>query len=341
MAKRTYTIGKLPLDVLERLLARAPILDRRVRVGPRVGVDAAVIDCGANCLVLKSDPITFAADRIGWYAVHVNANDIATMGARPRWLLVTALLPEGAATRRLVERIFDDLSEACRALGVSLCGGHTEVTGGLDRPILCGHMIGEVERRRLVVPDRVRVGDRVLLARGIAIEGTAVAAHERRAAVERALGTMMARRARQLLDRPGISVVKAALAANDAARVHAMHDPTEGGLAMGLYELARAARIGLAIDRDAIPILPETSALCGKFRLDPLKLLASGALVIVCAPKAVRVIRQALERDGVPVAEIGVVRPRRAGVTLAGKGRARKISSFSVDEIARFLAQRA
>lgn len=339
MKGESLSAGKLPLDVLARLVARAPVLDRRVRVGPAIGVDAAVIDFGRTCLVLKSDPITFAVDRIGWYVVHVNANDIAAMGARPRWFLVTALLPEAETDQNRIDKLFDELARACRALDISLCGGHTEITPGLTRPILCGHMVGEVERHTLVLPTRIRPGDRVLLARGIAIEGTAVAARERPVAVRKALGFSVMRRARRLLDTPGISVVRPALTANEAGGVHAMHDPTEGGLAMGLLELAHAAGVGLRIRRDAVSILPETSALCRAFSLDPLRLLASGALVIVCARSAVHRLCRALEVQDIPVAEIGHVCERTKGVVIEGDGRTERIRRFSSDEIVRFLAQ--
>lgn len=120
-------VGKLPPDLLERLLSQHPCRDPRVLVGPRVGEDAAVIEFGDRLLVAKSDPITFATDLIGWYAVHVNANDLAVTAATPCWFMATVLLPEGGEPS-LVEDIFDQIQRACAELGVSLVGGHTEVT---------------------------------------------------------------------------------------------------------------------------------------------------------------------------------------------------------------------
>src|SRR2546428_11951096 len=145
--------GKLPNTMLERLLARVQHRDPRVILGPGIGRDAAVIDTGGpKLLVAKSDPITFATDLIGWYAVHVNANDIACTGAAPSWFLATILLPDGAS-EEMAEAIFDQIANACEELGVELVGGHTEVTYGLERPIVAGAMLGEVERDRLVRPD--------------------------------------------------------------------------------------------------------------------------------------------------------------------------------------------
>ena len=140
--------GKLPAELLERLLAGVVRRDPRVLLGPALGEDAALIDMGDRVLVAKADPVTFATDRIGWYAVHVNANDVACTGARPAWFLATILLPEGA-TEALAEEVFAQIEAACGALGVTLVGGHTEVTYGLERPIVAGAMLAEV------APDRV------------------------------------------------------------------------------------------------------------------------------------------------------------------------------------------
>jgi hydrogenase expression/formation protein HypE len=172
-------VGKLPIRTLERLLKRNKITDPRVIVGPGIGEDAAVIDTGNDrYLIAKTDPITFTADQIGWYAVHINANDIVTKGARPLWYLATLLLPEGLTTEGVAEKIFQDTMKACKNLGVSLIGGHTEVTGGLSRPIVVGQMLGEVEKKRLVRINGARPGDAIILTKGIAIEGTAVIARE-------------------------------------------------------------------------------------------------------------------------------------------------------------------
>src|SRR5438552_10796636 len=179
---RPLLAGKLPPDLLASLLAGAATDDPRVLVGPRVGVDAAVLDFGERVLVVKSDPITFATEDVGWYAVQVNANDLAVMGATPRWFLATLLLPEGT-TEDAVRAIFAPLLGACRELGISLVGGHTEITVGLDRPIVCGHMLGEAAPGELVRSDGARPGDRLLLTKAIPLEATSILARERRAAL--------------------------------------------------------------------------------------------------------------------------------------------------------------
>ena len=148
-------VGKLPVDVLARLLSGTPRPDPRVLQGPGVGADAAVIELGDRLLIAKADPVTFATDRIGWYAVQVNANDVACMGGVPRWFLATVLLPEGAP-ESLAVSVHEQITAACEALGVTLVGGHTEITYGLTRPIVSGQMLGEATRESVVWPGGAR-----------------------------------------------------------------------------------------------------------------------------------------------------------------------------------------
>ncbi|GBC83533.1 Hydrogenase expression/formation protein HypE [bacterium HR10] len=331
---RAFAVGKLPPDVLQRALAAIPVEDERVKIGPRLGEDAAAIAFGDVYLVAKTDPITFAAERIGWYAVHINANDVAVMGARPRWFLAALLLPEGKTDAALVDHTFRDILSACRELGITLCGGHTEVTYGLDRPVVVGHMLGEVPREKLV-EKRMEPGDRVLLTKGIAIEGTAILAREKAAELASVCEAGLLERARRLLFDPGISVVREALRAVEVAHVHAMHDPTEGGLVGGLCELAAAGGVGLHIWRDRIPLRPETDVICRHLGLDPLRLIASGALLIVAPPDQCSRIGDALRSEGIEVAEIGEVRERAYGLKLEVDGEPIELTFPERDEIAR------
>jgi hydrogenase maturation factor len=312
-----FPVGKLPFKTLERLLRQNKIKDPRVIVGPGIGEDAAVIDTGGpRYLIAKTDPITFTADQIGWYAVHINANDIATKGARPLWYLATLLLPEDLTTETIAEKIFHDTLEACRSIGVSLVGGHTEITNGLSRPIVVGQMLGEVAKERLIRADGAREGDVIVLTKGIAIEGTAVIAREREEEMLQILGEQTLARCRNFMYRPGISVLKEALAASQYGSVHAMHDPTEGGLATALHEVAWAARVGLLIRAEAVPVFPETQAICNHYHLDPMGLIASGALLIILAANEVENLLSRLQSEGIEAVKIGEVTDKSEGVKL-------------------------
>jgi hydrogenase expression/formation protein HypE len=328
-------VGKLPMDLLQHLLERYQGQDERIVVGPRVGEDAAVLDMGDRYLVVKSDPITFATNEIGWYVVHVNANDLVTMGAQPRWMLLTLLLPEGRTDEGLVEEIFAQASEASQGLGVALCGGHTEITHGLDRPIAVGLMLGEVEKGRLVCTAGVRVGDHIVQTKGVAIEGTAVLAHEMAETLAAEVGQDMIARGKRFLKEPGISVVADAKVLCRAGRPHAMHDPTEGGLATGLWELAHASGKRLVIDLAAVHVYPETAAYCQALGLDPLGLIASGSLLAAVAPEDSARMVGALNQEGIGAAVIGRVVEGPAAVDLETAGGLKPMPVFEQDELTR------
>ena len=330
--------GKLPLDLLSRLLAEIDVRDPRVVLGARTGEDAALIDFGDRFLVAKTDPITFATDLIGWYMVQVNANDIAVMGGTPRWLMTTLLLPENTSESD-AERIFAQVREACDALNVTLIGGHTEITYDLPRPIAVGAMLGEVPKERAVLTSGAQPGDSVVLTKAIAVEGTSILAREAAAdLMERGVAPETVDRARDLLFSPGISVVPDAKIACDTVDVHAMHDPTEGGLSGGLVEMATAANVGLLIDADAVPVLPECREICDALGLDLLGLIASGSLLAALPPDDVPSLIDALARAGIPAHEIGAVTAPAAGLKLQSGDDIRDLPTFPRDELARWFA---
>lgn len=333
-------LGKLPPDALARLLQRIDVRDPRVIVGSGPGIDAAVLELGDRYLIATSDPITLVSARAGWYAVHVNANDIAVMGGTPRWLLATVMLPP-QADEALLMALHEDTLAACADLGVTLIGGHTEVTDAVDRPVIAGTMLGEAAKDRLVTSAGARAGDIVLIAGGIAIEGTAALAGEatvrERLAGRADIDAGLLNHAAALLFQPGISVVRAARALCDAARPHAMHDATEGGLATALREMAAASGAGLWVQERRIPVLTATRALCAALDLDPLGLLASGCLIAAVAPEDVAAALGALAAVGVMAAEIGRVTRPEEGLRLATEGGERPLPAFARDELARLL----
>ena len=331
-------VGKLPVEVLSRLLSKVQIEDDRVVLGPRPGEDAALIDFGDRLLVAKTDPITFATDLIGWCAVQVNANDIAAMGAKPRWFMATLLLPEGSSANE-VETIFDQLLEACRDLEITLVGGHTEVTYQLSRPIIVGAMLGEVERGHEVLTSGAQVGDAIVLTKGIAIEGTALLARDSEDTLRDAgIDSEIIAKAKGLLFDPGISVVKEALAACEAASIHCMHDPTEGGLATGLLEVAVGGKVGPLLDEERIPVLPECRVICQTLELDPLGLLGSGSLILALDPNEVPKLTSDLNGLGISASEVGRITSQEEGTKLRTKDGITELPLFPRDELARFLS---
>ena len=331
-------IGKFPVELLSRVLARNNITDPRVLLGPKIGEDAAVLDMGEKLLVATSDPVTFAADQIGWYAVQVNANDLACRGATPLWFLATLLVPDSFSETD-AESVLAQIIEACHTLGVSLIGGHSEVTYGIDRPIVMGTMLGEVERDRLIVTGGAQEGDSVVVTKGIAIEGSAVLAREQADALLRGGVSQqdIDTAAGWIID-PGISVVADARAACQAVNVHSLHDVTEGGLVTSLREVAQASGLGIAIEEGSIPVLPECSAICQALNIDPLGLLGSGALLVTLPPSEVPPLQNALVELGTDGWEIGMMIDPEEGMQMIGYEGEVPLPEFPRDELARYFA---
>jgi len=313
----SLSLGKLPPRLLRALIRFTGAKDRAVRIGPRFGEDAAVIDMGTHYLVLKSDPVTFTSKEIGWYAVHVNANDIAVMGARPRWFQTTLIVPPGT-TAATVRAIIRDVDRAARALRISVTGGHTEVSSAVKQPILAGDMQGLVRPTELVTSAGARPGDVLILTKSAGIEGTSILARERSAIARRVLGRRGQALAARFHHRPGISVVGEALLTARAGAT-AMHDPTEGGIATGLIELASASGCRLLVDLDQIPVHPLTDALCRHFAIEPLGLLGSGSLLATLPASRAAPLLTRLVRNGIPARIIGRggARARRDGKVIA------------------------
>lgn len=328
--------GKLPQNLLAELLERLPV-DQRVLLGPGIGRDAAAIDMGnGKALVAAADPVTFAVDEIGRYAVHVNANDVACLGATPRWFIATAFFPEGA-DESLAREIFSQIEAGCAEVGALPIGGHTEITLGIDRPIISGVMLGEVANDSLLRPDSVQPGDHVVLATPIAIEGTAVLAREapqalRNAGVEQE--TIDA--AAAFLIEPGISIVTAAQAACATGAVRALHDATEGGIATALSEVAFAGGLQAVVRVNDIPMREETARICEAISLDPLGLLASGTLLVTSAPERCDDIVEALSRADVDAVCVAELNSGEAGAIMDSRSQ-QPLPRFERDELARYL----
>lgn len=330
MDKDILPVGKLPIMLLEKLLAGLQGKDPNILAGPGIGVDAAVIRFGDQKLIFKTDPITFTGDRLPWYLITVNANDIACMGGTPRYLLVTFLLPEGKTTPASVETLFTELKDACDAFRITLAGGHTEITHGLDRPLAIGFMIGALEEGDPISPSGARPGNLILLSKSIPIEALAIIASEapdRLDLDERGLHGL-----RQLIYTPGISIQKEAAIARKHGGVTAMHDPTEGGLATGLKELALASGCGIEIISERISLLPAAERILPLFSIDPLGALASGSLVVCCEEKSAEGIIAAWRKNGIEGAVIGRVTSGPETV-LMKNGIPGPLPEFPADEI--------
>jgi hydrogenase expression/formation protein HypE len=331
--------GKLPNGLLAAFLSGVAAGDPALLVPPAIGEDVAVLELGgAELLVVHGDPITLGGDSVGEAAVLVNANDIAAAGAEPRWLLATVLLPPGTTPSEALAEL-RDLAAAAAADGLTLAGGHTEVTAAVTRPVVSLTALGTLPRAELRDKRAVRPGDRVVLTKALAVEGTALLAVELGERL-RELGMTAAELEECVALSPQRSIVPEARVARRFAGVHAMHDVTEGGLATALRELAAATGRGVLVERERVPVSEATRRVCDLLAADPLGLIASGSLLICCDPGEAAALTDALAAAGIAAADIGEVTGEGAGVAALERGRPAPWPEFATDEVARLLARR-
>jgi hydrogenase maturation factor len=326
--------GKLPNDLLENFLDRFNVHDPSVLIGAGVGEDAAAVDIDKEeVLVIKSDPITFATDAIGHYAVVINANDIATTGAIPRWFLATLLFPSGV-TASFIRQVMHELESVCRRWGITLCGGHTEITDAVTRPVITGMLAGTVAKNRLIDKRDIKPGDNVLLTKAVAVEGTAIIARE------------FGDRLRELRMTESdietcknflfsISILEEAQIARNCAGVSAMHDITEGGLATALMELSIAGEHRIKINMDRIPIFEQTEKICTLLGINPMGLIGSGSLLICSRKNETQTLMDNIRVAGINITCIGEVMEPGRGIEAESKSGPVTWPSFEVDEITR------
>ena len=295
--------GKIPPETLRKTVFEHLGAKREdVILGPALGVDGAVVKIGNKVLISSMDPITGAIERLGWLAVNINANDVSTFGIQPAFFSSCLLLPENS-TEQTVETICRQIDSAARRLDIAVIGGHSEITPELNRPIIVGCALGVTDPDRYVVSGGSKPGDKLILTKGAGIEGTAILTTDKRDELEGIMDEGLLISAGKFFDQ--ISVVEEAVLAFNTGGVTAMHDPTEGGVAGGIHEMADAAGLGVRIYEEQIHIAPETSEVCKFFEIDPLQLIGSGALLISANQNASDKIIKKLVDHGIKSAIIG------------------------------------
>jgi HAD superfamily hydrolase (TIGR01509 family) len=326
--------GKLPNKFLEEFLDQFDFNDPSILIRPNVGEDFAAVDVNnEEVLILKTDPITFATDSIGSYAVLVNANDIATSGAVPRWFLTTLFFPRGI-TAFDIWKVMHELKTVCQKWNITLCGGHTEITDAVTRPVVTGLMAGTVSKKDLIDKRHMKSGDKILLTKGIAVEGTAIIAREFEVKLKRlGMSESEIETCKQFLSQ--ISILKEAQIAASFKGVSAMHDITEGGLSTAVEELSVAGRHRVRIEMDKIPVYPQTQRVCQLLGIHPLGLIGSGSLLICCRQNCCERLTEKIRAAGLHTACIGEVLQEGRGIEVIQDGESAEWPHFEVDELTR------
>ena len=299
--------GKIPIDILKEVVFKNLGANRsEVTLGPAAGIDGAILDFGSKNAIVSMDPITGAVERVGWEAININANDIATFGVEPAFFFSCIMLPENADSK-IVETITTQMHNAAKELGIAIVGGHCESTPGLSNPIVVGCIMGLTEKGKYVTAAGAKAGDKLILTKSAGIEGTAILATDREAQLSKTFNPTLLETAKGFYNQ--ISIVKDALTAYRAGGVHAMHDPTEGGILNGIHELADAAGLGVRVVEEKIIVEPETAKICRFYEIDPFQLISSGALLIAAEPQATNKIIESLCREHIYADVIGEFNP--------------------------------
>lgn len=298
-------MSKFSLDVLNKCVY--PFLgahDPDVILGAVFGEDAALTRIGNHILVSHLDPIVGAVKNIGWLAVQVACNDIATCGTSPRWILALVLVPNREDEPLLYE-IMRDIHRAANELGVSIIGGHSGYSSNLSRPLVAITALGTISDRQPIRTTGANLGDHIFVTKGIALEGTAILAYDFvDVAQQTGLSEQEVDQARQLM--VGVSILPEALALAEQGAT-AMHDVTRGGLLETLLEIAQRSKVSLQIDYSQIPLQPIVTRFAQAFQFDPLLMISSGTLVATIPPERVQTAARSLIEKGIHFADIGQV----------------------------------
>jgi hydrogenase expression/formation protein HypE len=305
-----FSAGKVPWDSISANV-QAP-LPEGVLLGPAQGEDAALVTMGGEIWAVASDPITFTSRDAGRLAVFVNANDVAVRGATPLFFTAVLLVGHDDRESERVRAILDDVRRACDAIGVTLIGGHTEVTPELPHTVIAGTMLGRVAGRPITTGG-LRAGDRVGMTKWAGLEGTAILMNDFGARLKEIHGAGAFSRVEKIFAGQWISVLPEAAVASALPQVTALHDVTEGGVGEALFEMAAAAGVAIEIDGAAgdsaapfpIPLLPETETLCRQLNIDPLGLIGSGSMLVGCGEEGAAELGEAMAQREIPFAWIG------------------------------------
>ncbi len=324
-------IGKVDKATFDRVIF--PNLgkpDRSVLIGPKHGVDAAVVELpGGEVMVVAEDP-TFGMPvlmpHFGWAIVHICASDVAVLGVPPRYMTICLMLPPGTE-ESVLEHIWLEVHQECQKLGIAIIGGHTGVYPGIGYPLNGGCTVfGIGKKEQLTPPSNARVGDRVIMTKGPAVEAAGILAFQAEKALVEKFGRDIVEKAKALF--MAMTVVPDALIAGPNA--HAMHDATEGGLLNGIYEVVEASGAGVTIYEDKIVTPEEIAVVCQHFNIDPLISIGEGTLVITATPGNTPKIINDLKKHNIAAWEIGEV-TKKDRVFVRRNGKKEALTPVKVD----------
>ena len=297
-------VGKLKNEVLGKIvLSELKEVREDILIRPGVGEDCAAIAFGDLACVLTTDPITGSVSNLGRLAVHVCLNDIASSGAEPVGIMLTLLCPENT-THAEIQGILREANETANAMGIEIVGGHTEITTAVNRTIVSATAIGKTAIKALVKTSGAKPGDLIYITKQAATEGTAIIAHDKESELSDHMSKDDLEFAKSMID--AISVVQEGTIAARAG-ASAMHDATEGGILGAVHEVCEASGTGCRLDYDKINIHSVTKKICDFYKINPLKLISSGSMIICISSEAALNMERELKAANISYACIGTI----------------------------------
>ncbi|HOA81110.1 MAG TPA: AIR synthase family protein [Defluviitaleaceae bacterium] len=271
-------VGKIPPNILKDYVFHNLKKDKKEIIkGPGIGEDSAAIQLEKDEVFLVStDPITGADKDMGYLAVHVSCNDIASCGGEPIGVLLTILLPEGSTKEDLLS-IMDDANKASNEINVEIIGGHTEITNAVNRPVISATAIGKVEKDKLVLTENAKIGQDLIMTKWAGLEGTTIIAKDCREELAKVFSEDFLNNAQDFTN--FLSVVPEGRIGADFGAT-SMHDATEGGVLGAIWEIAESSGVGVEVYLDKIPVRKETIDICNYYNISPYKLISSGCMLI-------------------------------------------------------------
>lgn len=321
-------IGKLTISDLNNLIFNnIKNNDNKVLSSGEIGSDCAAIEVGENVVYLSTDPITGTNSGLGKLAININCNDIATEGIPPVGIMLTILAPPHTEKDEIA-KIMKEAQEEAQKLGVSIIGGHTEITTAVNKTIISATSIGIGKKSDFKRKENIKAGDRLVITKGVGIEGTGIIAFDKESELQEVFPTSLIEEAKSLLDLT--SVVKDGVIANNFSK--GMHDVTEGGLLGALWESSCFYNLGLEIFYEKIFIHQPTKEICKYFKINPLKLISSGTMLIIVDENKVNFLLEKLEENGINAFNIGKFTESNEKV-LIKNGERLEIASPESDEL--------
>lgn len=298
--------GKISESILKRsVLGKIKTRRKEIQKGAGAGEDCAFLAWGDTELcpaAVSTQTCTLPVKRGTYYAIMAAANNLAASGAAPAAVTLSLTLPR-EAEETVLKELMEQAEECCGELNIQIAGGHTEVSGAVNWPVVTATVIGKADGKRGDQHERHKVCEGhkdVVVSKWIGIEGTAILVREKEEELLKRFSPGFLGAARE--QERYLSVEREAAIALKSS-VYAMHDVRNGGIFGALWELSRKLGVGLSIDLKEIPVKQETIEICEFFNISPYELLSGGAL-IMAAEDGNGLVRE-LKKAGIAASVIG------------------------------------